>query len=334
MDLTTYLPAVTQRGLLTWQQAVAAGLDPREIADLVAAGHWIRIRKGVYADRASWDGLDPFTEQPVLRIHAAALVLRVPHVFSHDSAAILLGMGCPDARTALVHVTRPDVLGGRIRAGIKHHGAAYDAAEVVVVDGLRLLNPARTALDIAREHGRDSGMAACDKALRGGVTRTQLGGVLARMHHWPGVRAARAAVDLADAGAESWTESLARGLVVDLGIGRPETQFGLSDGGRTVWCDLRVGRHVFEVDGRVKYADADGRPGADTLWEEKKRQDFITGFKLGVSRLTFPDLHSNRRAAKARILREYLDTTARFGTDIADLAPYVVRGRGLSAWNM
>ena len=63
------------------------------------------------------------------------------------------------------------------------------------------------------------------------------------------------------------------------------------------------------------------------LWEEKQRQDFIAGFKLGVSRITAHDCYADQRAAERRLLREYADTCARFGTDIGDLAPYLVRAR-------
>ena len=51
----------------------------------------------------------------------------------------------------------------------------------------------------------------------------------------------------------------------------------------------------------------------------------VTGFKLGVSRITYADLFSGRTAAKARLLREYADTCRRFGTDVRDLTRYTVR---------
>ena len=63
------------------------------------------------------------------------------------------------------------------------------------------------------------------------------------------------------------------------------------------------------------------------LVEEKQRHDFLTGFKLGGSRLTYVDLFAGRRAALARAAREYADTCARFGTDTDDLAPYRVQRR-------
>lgn len=330
MDLSTYLPAVRQGGLITWRQAHEAGLDARDIARLVNSGVWHRVRKGVYADGTTWHALDVHRGQPILRIRAAHLVLAVPHVFSHDSAALLLGMGCPDGRTALVHLTRPDVRGGRIRAGIRHHGAPYADDDVCFVDDLPVLMPARTAIDLAREHGPDHGLAACDAALRSGVVSTDLDALLADMHHWPGIRAARAAVALADPGSESWLESRGRWFIHELGIGEPSTQFGLGFGSRTAWCDIRVGRHIFEIDGLAKYPTDSEEARRRALREEKVRQDFISGFKLGVSRLTHIDFEAGRAASQRRVLREFTDTCRRFGTDISDLAPYIlpkVKGR-------
>ena len=116
-----------------------------------------------------------------------------------------------------------------------------------------------------------------------------------------------------------------------LGHGRPETQFGLTDGTRTALCDLRLGRQMFEFDGHLKYrrvedgglADIDA---ADVVWYEKQRQDWVCGFKLGMSRLVWDDLFGSRRELTARRLeREYLDTCARFGTSIDDLTAYRVR---------
>ncbi len=96
-----------------------------------------------------------------------------------------------------------------------------------------------------------------------------------------------------------------------------------------MWCPLRVGRHVFELDGRREsVAHADGGLADDpaqALGAEQQRQDVVTSFKLGVSRITYADLFSGRAAAKARLLREYADTCRRFGTDVRDLARYSVR---------
>ena len=250
-------------------------------------------------------------------------------MLSHDSAALVLGLGVPDARRALVHVTRPKVHGDAVRAGVKHHLAPYHQSQVREADGLRILDPARTALDMAREHGLVAGVACCDRALRAGVTRSELDRARAAMWCWPGSRVMDRVLDLADPGSESWLESAARVLVHSLGAGRPETQFGLTDGDRAVWCDLRLGRHVFEVDGWVKYGadNITGKPPRDVLVQEKLRQDFISGFKLGISRITAADCGSGQDAARRRLAREYADTCARFGTDVGDLAPYRIQRR-------
>ena len=192
-----------------------------------------------------------------------------------------------------------------------------------------MLDRARTALDMVREHGRAHGLAACDAALRAGVPRSALLDVLATMDCWPHSRCMRWCIEHADHLAETYLESLVRDFVLELGIGRPELQFGLSDGVTTAFADMVVKRHFFEADGLLKYApdNPSGLAPATVLAEEKQRHDFLTGFKLGGSRLTYVDLFAGRRAALARAAREYADTCARFGTDTDDLAPYRVERR-------
>jgi hypothetical protein len=284
----------------------------------------------VYADADAWSELDEWRGRPLLRARAAGLGLRCrDYVYSHDSAALAWDLPLPDSRTALTHISRRKVHGDAVRNGVKHHLAPYDPAQVARVEDLPVLDLARTALDMGREHGLLAAVAACDAVLRRGVSRSSLYESLARMWCWPQSTIMREAIELADGGAESWLESEGRLFVLDLGIGRPRTQLGLTDGTRTVFVDAIVGRHVFEFDGAVKY-DADNLSGAtprEVLMAEKRRQDFITGFKLGVSRVTTHDCRSGGPAAERRVMREYLDTCSRFGTDRSDLAPYIVTRR-------
>jgi len=320
-----------QHGLVLGRQATAHDLTPRMVARLVGDGTWVRLRRGVYVDGEVWAAADRYRGRPLLRVRAAHLVLELDHWFSHDSAAVLHGIGLLAPAGQLVHVTRPRVIGDRTKAGIKHHGASFSGRQATVVEELPCLDLARTAVDVAREHGFTNGVAACDAVLRRGVPRTALEDAAEAMWSWRHVRTVREVVAMADSGAVNAFESAGRVLVLELGIGRPIIDAGLTDGRRTVWCDLRVGRHVFELDGRLKYrTPAKGGVAADpdaALWAEKQRQDFVTGFKLGVSRITYGDLFSGRAAAKARLLREYADTCRRFGTDVRDLARYTVRRR-------
>jgi hypothetical protein len=323
-----YLPAFAllrrQHGLITHAQALELVPHRSDVRRLVLAGRLVPVRRGVLADGEVWAAAEPYRERPLLRIRAATLSLQATsYAFSHDSSSIVLEMGAPAPESALVHISRAKVHGDAVRAGIKHHRAPYVRGEVIELAGLRVLDPARTALDMAREHGRAAGLAACDAALRLGVTRAELATVFARMHCWPGSTVMRWCIEHADAGAESYLESLGRELVLELGVGSPHTQFGISDGRREAWCDIRVGRHVFEVDGLLKYPD-DPAAARQVLRKEKERQDFLGGFKLGVSRITAYDCDGGRQAALARLHRELSDTCRRFGTAIDDLAPYVL----------
>lgn len=319
----------SQHGLITFRQALDAGLLPAQVSRLLRTASWVKVRPAVYADGEVWAGLDDVLGRPLLRVRAAHLVLEVPHWFSHDSAAILHGLRLLDVDHHTVHLTRPDQRGRRSSAGITHHGALVPPGQTTARHGLPALGLARTAVDIVREHGFQTGLGACDFAVRE-VGRDALHSVVEQMRGWPWVRTVREVVELADPGAHNAAESAARSLVLELGIGRPQTQFGLTDGTRTVWCDLRVGRHVFEFDGRVKYTPVvDGGLAVDpaaVVWAEKKRQDFVCGFKLGMSRITYADLYgAARQTARVRLSREYADTVDRFGTSVDDLAPYIVR---------
>lgn len=313
-----------QGGLATRRQLLSAGLTPELLVRAVRCEQLVPVRRGVYADGRAWLAADMWVGRPALVARAVHLVMTKPHVMSHDSAAALLGLPTLSSPEPVHHVTRADARGGRTRYGVKHHVAPYRPDQVVDADGIPCLDPARTALDIAREHGYRHGLVAADGVLRLGVGRAALVDALGDMRDWPYATVARRVVEDAREGSESVGETLARELVLELGIGEPQTQFVLTDGLRVVRCDLRVGRHIFEFDGHVKYiARADGglanRP-EEVLWEEKLRQDFIGGFKLGTSRLVWADYWGQARArACARLRREYDDTCARFGTDVSDL---------------
>ncbi|TCJ29908.1 type IV toxin-antitoxin system AbiEi family antitoxin domain-containing protein [Nocardioides jejuensis] len=318
-----------QHGLIARRQAVSRGLPPGDVDRLVRTGAWVAVRRGVYAEAALWSELDPRRGRPLLVARAVTLSAHKPHVWSHDTAGHAWGLAMLDPATSLTHVTRRDVRGDRTDSGVKHHGAAFDPGQVVQVDGARVLDLARTAVDIGREHGFAHGLVACDSALAAGATRAELVSALATMACWSGTVAARAAVEIADADADGPGESLTRGLLIRAGEPEVETQFGLRRDGRTVWCDLRVRRHIIEFDGRVKYRSiSNGGVSGDpevALWEEKKRQDFVQSFRLGVSRVTWAHVQPDTwRATGERLVREIAATDRLFGGDIADLSPFIL----------
>ena len=309
---------------MTRAQAREAGYRGPELRGLTAVGGpWVVVRRGVYMEREQWDTLSTL-EQWRARDRAAHVTTSVRHELSHDSAARLHELPLVAVRRDLSHISRPDVQGSRTEHGVKHHKSVVPSRSAVVIDGLPSTGVARTAVDIAREHGLPAGVVACDAAMRAGVRRSELDAELAAMAHWPGVIAARSAAALADPRAESAGESLARLLVIELGLGDVEPQFALRLRGRVVWIDLRVGCHCFEFDGRIKYrARADGgvavQPAEDVVLNERQRELEVCSVGLGMSRLAWSDLFGAARArARTRLLAEYAVTAARFGTRLPE----------------
>jgi hypothetical protein len=320
-----------QAGLITRRQALDTGMSDALVDGLVRTGRWVPVRRGVYMQADAWESLDAYDGRPRARARAAHLTMRAAHVLSHESAARELGLAILTPDEEIIHVTRRGVRGGRLEHGVKHHLAPYQRDQVLEVEGVPVLDAARTAADIAREHGYVHGTIACDAARQLGVRLGALWSAVEPMTCWPEVTVVRACIQDSDAGAESVGETLGRILLHELGLGPIQTQFELRD--ETGWarCDMRVGRQLFEFDGHKKYLRRD-RGGLavvdaeEVVWREKQREDWLRGYRLGMSRLVWADYWGERRArAKERILREYAATCAAYGTDVSDLAHVIVR---------
>jgi hypothetical protein len=234
----------------------------------------------------------------------------------------------------LIHITRRTPWTSGVLHGVKRHVAPYSDSQVVLVDGVPVLDAARTALDITREHGYVHGLVACDSARQLGASLTDLWEAAAPMVCWPQVTVVRAAIQDSDPGAESVAETLGRILVTEAGLGPVQTQFELRDVDGEARVDMRIGRHLVECDGHKKYVPRE-RGGLavvdpdEVLRREKHREDWLRGYRLGMTRLVWADFWGARRElAKERLRREYAATCRLFGTDISDLDPLVVRRAG------
>jgi hypothetical protein len=318
-----------QHGVITRAQAIAAGLSPDDLARALRSGEWVTPRRGFHVTGEHWSSLDVHVGRPRLEARVAWMGLRADYVISHNSAAAFQGVATLRQPTPLVHVTRLGAPRARTQHGIKRHQSRVLDEHVVQLEGLPMLGPARTAIDIAREHGLQPGVVAMDSARQLGVGIDELWGTTECMWRWPDITTARAAIELSNDRAESPGETLTRLLLVELGLGPIQPQFEIRDGVRWARCDLRVGRHLFEFDGFKKYLRRDmGGLAVDpdrVVWEEKQRQDWLLGYQLGMSRLIWADFWGDRRrAARQRVAREYQLTCARFGTSIDDLAHVIV----------
>jgi hypothetical protein len=313
--------AARQGGVFTRRQAASSGCSERELKTRSGArGDWVVVRRGVYAERAIWDASDD-DDRYRLGVRAAVLAATKPAIASHSSSAAHLGIPMRPHWRELVHVTRPGVTGGRTEGGVKHHLAGYREDDLAEKAGLRVTGLARTAVDVGREFGFTDGVVAADAALRFGATKGQLDLVLDRMRSWPHVTRARAAARVADGGAQSIGETLLRLLVLELDIGAPDTQFVVVDRGRRAEVDLRVRRHLFEFDGRVKYVGrarggvAD-EPAEKVVWDEKRREDWLRNHAggYGMSRVVWSELFGRaREETKRRLAREYAESQQRYG---------------------
>lgn len=330
----------SQGGLVTRADVLDTGLLPTRITALVRSGDLVIVRRGVYADGDLWRSLDEYVGRPLLRVRAALLLLDRAWVLSHDSSALALGMPLIDPASSLVHVTRPGYSSAWTRAGVSHHYARFSPGQVVTTqDGTRHLSIARTVVDLARHHGELAGLVAGDWALRQGVPRTELLETCLAMPFWPGIVAARSAIARADARAESAAETLGRDLLGELALGEIDAQFPMLLEGRLFWGDLRIGNHVFDVQGAIKYrSKADGgvaeRPITEVVWEEKKRARLIRAAGLGFSEIIWEDYWGERRrVALGRLRAEYLTSEQRFGPELHPrLAAEAARLRDRHGW--
>ena len=301
----------TQHGLITRRQLREAGLDDRQVRRLLGRGVLLPLRRGVYVERDRWDCLEPYREQPVLRIRAARLTLGGDYVLSHDSAAIVQGLGAPDPTRALVHVTRAKVHGEAVRAGVSATSRRTRRTRFGCVDGLPVLDPAgRRSTWHASTDWWPASPAPTPRSARGPRSRSSWG-------PGPGLVLA---VQLGD-GRDAGPRRPGRGELAGV---RGEGA-GLRSGDRAAADAVRPdrrpphglvrppGRATLLRDRRALKYDDDNlsyRPPREVLVAEKRRHDFVTGFKLGGSRITAHDCRGGRRAAEARLLREYTDTCA------------------------
>lgn len=225
------------------------------------------VARGTYAPAVLWRELTPW-DRYLARVHAVAAA-RPGCVFSHESAAVLLGLPVI-GEPADVHVLAGPAATGGDRGGLRVH-TTHDAREVLVADGISLTTAAECAVDIARSRHEAVGLSVADAALR---THPELSPemLVARNEARAssrGRRRARWALHRATADAESTLESVSRAVIEWLGYPEPALQTVFDrDRSDFWWPDART---VGEADGDLKY---DGRFGdASSLLRNRRLRD-------------------------------------------------------------
>jgi hypothetical protein len=285
---------------LTVADADAAGWTRSAQRHAVRVGELQRLQRGVvsYVDNHPPD-------TPARRIleatnlnRARAAVLQCRRAaISHQSAAIAHGMPSVGElnRSCL---TVPSGTALRKLAHVHLHRARMTEPDVVTVDGYRVMAPARTIMDVARERGVDAGVVAADFALHTElVTIRELSEEFEICQRWPGRKAARITLLMCDGDSESPLESLSRLRMAAAGLPGPKLQQELCDiDGRFLgrsdfyWDEFGV---VGESDGDAKYAQGDA-----VLAAQREREGLFEKAGLLVVRWGWSDLFTFDRVVE------------------------------------
>nr|VTO95823.1 hypothetical protein BIN_B_01220 [Mycobacterium riyadhense] len=158
---------------------------------------------------------------PVLRARACWLRSRRRGILAGFSASALHGSKWIDAAqpAAIIDTNR------RLEAGVQIWEEHIEGDEIAVVNDMRVTTPARTALDLTRRYPLGAAVAAVDALVQ--ATELKMADVEVLVDRYKGrrgMKAARAALDLVDGGAQSPKEIWLRLLLIQAGFPRPQTQ--------------------------------------------------------------------------------------------------------------
>ena len=232
MHPTLRVVADRQFGAFASEDAIRAGYTYEEVQTEVSRGRWVRLRRGVYAERAVLEAVegDPVARH---RLECAAVLVRLRGraVVSHASAAQLGGIVVPSSRPEVVRLT--DEVQWRRGRGYEVARASLPASDVRALGTFRTTAPARTLVDCAREWPLEDAVVAMDATLHAGLlSHADLTGAVLAQRHWAGIGDAARAANLADARAESPLETLGRLRILGSGLPAPELQVEIRDLGR------------------------------------------------------------------------------------------------------
>jgi len=203
-------------GLVTSAAAKAAGIASQRLTELVRRGLLARVARGVYAAASALTSVpDPRTLTVSWRV-----------VLSSASAVAWFGVDLPKPPGRL-HVTAPRSRGRWRDAvpGVRLQRANLASHEIVVVRGVRVTSPLRTALDYARGHGLADAVAVVDAFYRAKLVTVAEFESAAASAKGPGGRQLRLVAALADPQSGSILESLCRVLLWQNGVAPEETQY-------------------------------------------------------------------------------------------------------------
>lgn len=206
----------------TLARADQLGISRGRLRQAVAAGVVRRVLTGVYSAADAQD-------DPAHRAAASRLVLPEAVVVSDHSAAWLHGIDTFDPAALdippLLEVVSTAEADRTRRVGVLGGKRTLLPEDLMVLDGIPVTTPLRTACDLACLRGRYAALAVLDAFMRThGVTRRDYERMARRYAGRRGVRQLRELLALASPDAESPGESWTRMAIIDAGLPPPRPQ--------------------------------------------------------------------------------------------------------------
>jgi hypothetical protein len=192
--------------------------------------------------------------------------------------------------------------------GVVTRNERLAADEVMLVGGLRVTTPARTAFDIGRHRPRDSAVARLDAlASATQLAPADVAALAGRYRGARGLRRLQAALALTDAGAQSPRETWLRLLLIDAGLPRPTTQIVVHAGDYIPLAYLDMGWEEFKV--AAEYDGDQHRSDRRQYAKDITRSELVSDLGWTVVRVIAGDHRDDiiRRVRKAMILRGFRD---------------------------
>lgn len=289
---------------MTRKELFDLGHNDRAIARLVRDGQLVRVRHGAYTYAATWTDLD-CSGRFGLRGRAVLKQARTPVVLSHTSGLPEYDAPVWGFDLSLVHTTRTDGLSGRKAADVDQHAGLLHAGDLVVINGIPIMNPARITLEATTLGGAEAGLCVANHMLHKELTTSRLlNAQYVGMESWPNTLAIEIVLRLADARIESVGESRTYWCCYRQSLPMPQPQHKIRDAsGRVIarvdfaWPRFGV---FLEFDGRIKYEKLlrDGERASDVVIREKAREELVcrlTGWRC--IRITWADLEDQARLA-------------------------------------
>ncbi|VXB91220.1 conserved hypothetical protein [Microbacterium sp. 8M] len=291
------------RQILLSRKDLERGASGRAIERALSTGELHRVRRGWYLPGVFWRELWPESRHKALVVATWMAARGSDPVFSHESAAALLGLPLHRWVPRSAHVMLGSVDRHSARDVFRHEGELTEG-DIVRVGGIRCTGLVRTAYDLGRMLPPASALAVVDAALAqvAGVPwdfdaaaedsmRKQLED-RARRPGARGIRQARELFTLAEGRAQGPLESVTRYRLHQLGFPRPRVQVPVpGPNSTTYWMDIGLDEHriFLECDGIGKYLDPELAGGMDpgqVVLEEKRREDWVRGSTgWGVARV-------------------------------------------------